>query len=141
MITVGNLDHAQAIAKAAGCVFNPAVNRVISRMRNGELLGGVIFQDYNVASISIHAAGFAPHWLNNNMLWVSFDYPFNQINVSKLIAPVPSRNRKAIEFDLKLGFKREARIADVFPGDDGDLLVLTMRREDCRWLKLKPRGA
>jgi RimJ/RimL family protein N-acetyltransferase len=139
MIAAGNIDHAYTIAKAAGCIFNPAVDRAISRTRDGKLLGGVIFQDYNIASISIHVAGFASHWLNNDMLWISFDYPFNQLGVTKLIAQVPSCNRKALEFDLKLGFKEEARIADIFP--DGDLLVLSMRREDCRWLKLKPRGA
>jgi RimJ/RimL family protein N-acetyltransferase len=74
------------------------------------------------------------------MLWISFSYPFEQLRVSKLIAQVPSRNRKALDFDLKLGFKQEAIVADIYP-DGEDLLILSMRREDCRWLKLKPRGA
>ena len=69
------------------------------------------------------------------MLWITFDYPFNQLGVKKLIGQVPSSNLKALEFDKKLGFKEEARISDVFP--DGDLIVLSMRREDCRWLKIR----
>jgi hypothetical protein len=140
MIETNNLEHARDISKAAPCTFNPATDHVVSRSRDGKLLGGVIFTGYTVASISIHVAGFAPRWINNNMLWISFNYPFEQLKVSKLIAQVPSRNRKALDFDLKLGFKQEAIVADLYP-DGEDLLILSMRREDCRWLKLKPRGA
>lgn len=139
MITTGNLDHARTIAEEVGTFFNPACDHVISRARDGKLLGGVIFTGFTGASISIHVAGFSPHWINNNMLWITFDYPFNQLKVSKLIGQVPSCNRKALDFDLKLGFKEEARIMDIYP--DGDLVILSMRRENCRWLKLKPRGA
>jgi len=139
MIAAGNHGHAYQIAKAAGCVFNPAVNHVISRTSQGNLAGGIIFQDYNIASVSIHAAGFEPRWLNNNMLWIAFNYPFEQLGVKKLVATVSSRNQRALDFNRKLGFKEEARISDIFP--DADLVVLAMRREDCRWLKLKPRGA
>jgi len=139
VIVAGNPEHGHAIAAGAGCIFNPACDRVIANARGEKLLGGVIYQGFKGASIGIHAAGFDPHWLSNDMLWISFSYPFEQLNVSKLIAQVPSSNRKALEFDLKLGFKEEARIADAFIG--ADLLVLTMRRENCRWLKLKPRGA
>lgn len=139
MIAAGNLEHAKLLAEEIGIYFNPACDHVISRARDGKLLGGVIFTGYTGASIAIHVAGLEPRWINNNMLWITFDYPFNQLRVSKLIGHVPSGNRKALDFDLKLGFKEEARITDIYP--DGDLIVLSMRREDCRWLKLKPRGA
>jgi RimJ/RimL family protein N-acetyltransferase len=72
------------------------------------------------------------------MIWVCFNYPFVQLGCSKLFGQVPASNRKALEFDLKLGFIEEARVKDVFP--DGDLIVIAMKREDCRWLKLKPRS-
>lgn len=141
MITSGNLEHAYAIARAAGANFNPAHDHSVSRSnRDGKLLGGIIFTSFTGASIAAHVAGFAPRWINNNMLWISFSYPFEQLNVVKVVAPVPSRNLRALDFNYKLGFKQEARIADIYP-DGEDLLILSMRREDCRWLKLKPRGA
>lgn len=135
MIISNNEQHGYVIASAAGCVFNKGVDQVISRVEDGKLLGGVIFTGYCGASICIHVAGFDPHWINKSMLWITFDYPFNQLGVKKLIGQVPSSNLKALEFDKKLGFKEEARISDVFP--DGDLIVLSMRREDCRWLKMR----
>lgn len=138
MITAGNLDHARAIAKEAGCFFNPECDHVISRSENGKLLGGVIFQGYTGASIGIHVGSFDPRWLNKDMLWIAFHYPFDQLGVQKLFGQIPSDNRKALDFNNKLGFKEEARIAGVFP--DADLVVMSMRREECRWLKRGSRG-
>lgn len=130
--------HGYAIASASGTSFNPVVDICIGRVVGDKLLGGVLFQNYTGSSIGIHVAGFADHWINRDMLWVCFHYPFVQLGCSKLFGQVPSTNSKALEFNLNLGFKEVARIEDVFP--DGDLIVLTMQREKCRWLKLKPRG-
>jgi len=138
MITTGNLAHAKQIATEAGCFFNPECDHVISREENGKLLGGVIFSGFTGASIGIHVAGFDPHWINKDMLWITFHYPFEQLAVDKLFGQIHSRNHKAIAFDTKLGFKEEARIAGVFP--DGDLIVMAMRREDCRWLNLRGKN-
>lgn len=139
MIVVGNVADGHTIASSAGCIFNPTRDHVISRRERGELFGGVIFKGYTGSSIAGHIAGIAPGWINRDMLWVMFDYPFVQLKCLKLLGEVPSRNLKALDFNFKLGFKVEARISDVFP--DGDLIILSMRREDCRWLTLRPRGA
>jgi RimJ/RimL family protein N-acetyltransferase len=138
VIGTGNISHANKIAAAAGCIFNPACDHVICRVENGKLLGGVIFQNFTGASIGIHVAGFDPHWINRDMLWITFNYPFEQLGVKKLVGQIHSGNHKAIAFDRKLGFKEEARIADIF--SDGDLIVMSMRREDCRWLRMREKS-
>jgi RimJ/RimL family protein N-acetyltransferase len=138
MISAGIEAHGRAIAKSAGTFFNPECDHVISRHENGKLLGGVIFTGFTGSSIGIHAAGFVPHWVNRDLLWITFHYPFEQLKVKKLIGQIPSGNRKALDFNENLGFKEEARIADVFP--DEDLVVMSMRREDCRWLNRGSRG-
>lgn len=138
MIEFSNIEHGYRIAKEAGCSFNPAIDQVISRVEDGVLLGGNIYQGYTGASIHLHMAGFRPNWANRDFLWVAFDYPFNQLGCKKVFGQVPEYNTRALEIDMKLGFKIEARIEDVFP--DGACLVLSLAREDCRWLNLKPRG-
>lgn len=138
MILFGNVEHGHTIAKEAGTHFNPACDVVISRVEDDQLYGGVIFTAFTGASIGIHMAGFTKHWVNLDMLWVAFDYPFNQLKVKTIFGQLPSCNLKALEVDLRLGFKEVTRIPDVFP--DGDLVVVAMRKEDCRWLKLRPRG-
>lgn len=138
MIVFNNEEYGHLIAQASGTAFNPAVDACIAREEDGVLLGGVIYQNYTGASIAMHVAGFDEHWVNIDMLWVCFHYPFVRLGCNKVFGQVPASNSKALEFDLKLGFKEVARIEDVFP--DGDLIVVAMKREDCRWLRLKPRG-
>jgi RimJ/RimL family protein N-acetyltransferase len=138
MIVFDNPLHGRAIAREANTVFNPEVDRCIARVEDGKLLGGVTYQGYTGASIHIHMAGFVPNWVSKDLLWVAFDYPFNQLGCRKVFGQVPETNTRALEIDQKLGFKIIAKIDDVFP--DGACYVLALAREDCRWLKLKPRG-
>jgi RimJ/RimL family protein N-acetyltransferase len=125
------------LAQAAGVVFNKDADTVLCRIERGELLGGVLFTDYTGSSINLHVAGLKPNWINNDMLWATFHYAFVQLGCKVIIGRVSSGNSRALEFDKKLGFSEVARIDDVFP--DGSLILLAMRREECRWLKLRPR--
>jgi RimJ/RimL family protein N-acetyltransferase len=139
MIVFNNTEFGHAIATAAGTHFNPAVDVSIGRVnKNGNLLGGVIYSGYTGASIGIHVAAFSDYWINKDMLWVTFHYPFVRLGCHKIFGQVPSYKTKTLEFDKKLGFIEEARIKDFFP--DGDLIVLSMKREDCRWLSIKPQN-
>ena len=138
MIFIDDLAHADRIARASGTVFNPRADHSISRTDDtGVLLGGVIYSGFTGESIGMHTAGFHPQWVNRDMLWVCFDYPFNQLGVNKIFGQVPAGNARALEFDKKLGFKEEAVVRGVFPGGE-DLVVLSMDRVDCRWLGLTP---
>lgn len=137
MIEFNNVQHGYTLATAAGVPFNPAVDVVISRTKSDVLLGGVILNGYTGTSMTAHIAGFDPRWVSQDMIWVVFNYIFVQLKCNKLFGQVAATNSKALEFDRKLGFKEEARIKEVFP--DGDLIVLAMKKEDCRWLRLKPR--
>lgn len=130
--------HGETIASHAGTSFNPAVDCCIANVRNDVMTGGTIYNNYTGVSITMHVAGFGASWASKDMLWVAFHYPFIQLGCSKVFAQIPEDNWKALEFDLKLGFKEEARIKDVFPS--GDLILLAMYREDCRWLKIKPQS-
>jgi hypothetical protein len=137
MLVVNNAEHGFRIAEAAGCSFNPFADQVIARQEQGVLWGGNIYTGYTGSSIHLHMAGFRHNWANREFLWTAFDYPFTQLKCNRVFGQVPESNTKALEIDLKLGFKIVARIDDVFP--DGACLVLSLAREDCRWLKLKPR--
>jgi hypothetical protein len=126
------------IAAKAGAIFNPAVDMCIARIEKGELYGGVIYTAYTKASMNIHMAGFRPNWCNKDMLWVAFHYPFVQLGVKKLFGQVGVHKPEILKIDLQLGFKEEARIKDVYP--EGDMVLLSMYREDCKWLSITPKN-
>jgi RimJ/RimL family protein N-acetyltransferase len=109
-----------------------------SRWKNGELMGGVVYQRYTHSSILMHVAAFMPNWLCRDFLWLAFHYPFVQLGVGRVFGLVHEKNDVALAFDRKLGFEIETRIKKVYP--DGDQIVLVMEREQCRWLKLTPKN-
>ena len=138
MIEIGNHVHAFKIAAAIPRPYNPAVDICFSRVTpEGNVLGGVIFDGFTGGCIFMHQAGFSKHWLTGNMLWMAFDYPFVQLGVNKVAGTINSSNQELLDFNLRLGFKEEARIRDAYL--PGDLIVLTMPKADCRWLKIKPK--
>jgi hypothetical protein len=98
-----------------------------------------VYTAYNPGgSIAMHMAGFCPNWISRDLIWVCFDYPFNQLNVRKIFGPVPSDNTKALDMNRRFGLVYELTVKDVFA--DADLIVLSMRRDQCKWLKITPRG-
>jgi RimJ/RimL family protein N-acetyltransferase len=130
-------ENVRTIAKSAGVHFNPECDVAVYRTLEEKLLGGVIFQGFTHASIEVHVAGFEPNWLNRDLLWVVFDYPFNQLGVSTVFSRIRESNPKALEFNLKIGFKVVHRIDGVFP--DGQCIVTSLTRDNCRWLNIRPR--
>jgi L-amino acid N-acyltransferase YncA len=123
-----------AIAAEAECIFNPAVDVVISRSETNGLRGGVVYQGYTGSSTEAHIAGWGPGWLSKDLLWIIFDYPFNQLSCTKVFLQIPTRNTKSLAFAAKLGFKEIARIDEVFP--DCDMSIMSLSRKDCRWLDI-----
>jgi hypothetical protein len=127
------------IAKRAGTTYNPLVDVNFCRVDDGEIVGGVVFTNYTGESISIHMAGWSKHWINRDLLYVAFDYPFVQLGVKRLFGMVPENNALAIEMNLKLGFNIVTRVEGVYPGDTA-CIVMRMDRENCRFLGVKPRS-
>ena len=138
MLIANNIEHGTVIAKEAGTFFNPACDHVIANVKNDRLLGGVIFTGYTGVSMALHCASFDVRWFDRDMCWMTFHYPFDQLGVRKITATIPSGNLKSLLFTKKLGFVEEVRIADIFP--DGDLVLVSMKRDDCRWLERGRRG-
>lgn len=101
----------------------------------GELIGGCMYDSWNGASICIHVAGEGRRWLDRNFLFHAFYYPFVHLGAKVLIGTVPEGNLDARRFDENLGFQLHTKIPDGHP--TGALFVYLMRREDCRWLKMK----
>ena len=106
--------------------------RCIGEVRDGQIIGVVGFDGYNGASVQMHVAG-SPGWVTRSILFAAFDYPFNRLKCKMVLGLVPSGNKEAIRFNERLGFQLENELHDAHP--DGALLLMTMRREECRFLE------
>jgi RimJ/RimL family protein N-acetyltransferase len=104
----------------------------------GDLIAGVIFDNYTRQNINLHVAAIGRRWMTKEFLCEVFRYPFIQLGVQRVTGLVPITNGRAVNFDLRLGFTHEGTMRAFLP-DGEDLLILGMLREECRWLNIGPK--
>jgi RimJ/RimL family protein N-acetyltransferase len=103
---------------------------------DGNLVAVVGFASFMPKACQMHIAAVDEvNWMSRDLLWAAFDYPFNKLGVSVILGQVCADNESALKLNRHLGFKVIAEIADAHM--DGDLVIMAMRREDCRWLDIK----
>ena len=107
----------------------------IGWLRPSGIVAGVVYEDWNGANVVCHIAGEGANWLNREYLWTIFDYPFNQLRAKRITVYVSQGNEKSLKFVKHLGFRLEAKLEDASP--TGCLHVFRMRRDECRWIKMK----
>jgi len=120
-------------ARASG-IYNPNGDAAIGLVEDGTIIAGVVYESYHPgASIAMHvAAEPGKRWATPHNLKVWFSYPFKQLGVNKVLAPVKQSNGPARRFNEHLGFTLETRVKGVCA--DGDLLIYSMDRAHCRFL-------
>ena len=111
-----------------------AGSQALGLEKDGELVAGVIYEGFNGHNVWMHVAG-APgkRWMTKLYLQTCFHYPFVTLGCSRISGYVEARNEVALAFDEHLGFKREAVLKGA-ASDGGDVVLLVMRREDCKYV-------
>lgn len=83
------------------------------------------------------ATDMTKKWMNRDYLWYVFYYPFEQLRLKKIICPIESTNEICCRFVEHIGFVLEATLKDAAP--KGDLLIYSMTKDQCKWLKLREK--
>jgi RimJ/RimL family protein N-acetyltransferase len=134
-VVTDNQEHLRGwITGVLGMQFSPYAT-FIGQEIDGEVKAVVAFDNILDKSCEMHTAAIVPNWISKDLLWACFDYPFNILKVKVILATVASTNTEALKLDRHLGFVDKAYIEDAHI--DGDLVILAMRVEDCRWLDMK----
>jgi RimJ/RimL family protein N-acetyltransferase len=101
--------------------------------KEGKLIGGIVFHEFNGSNFYIHVASDHPkRWVTREWLHSVFSYAFDVCKAKRITGIVPESNQVALNFDLSVGFEIEARLKDAHP--KGDMLVIKMTRETCKWI-------
>lgn len=114
--------------------FRPGYDRCITFTQEGKLMGGVLYTNYQIKSIQMHILILDKRVVTRRNLFVAFHYPFLALECAMVIGVLPSTNEEALDFDLRVGFEEKTRFEGAVP--DGDLVVLWMKRHQCKWLGL-----
>ena len=127
--------------KLMGCsTWTPEGKSALGELdEDGTPLWAAIYDHYEPSgSIQIHIAIDNPKTVTRQAIKQVFEYPFYQLGVKKVIGIVNSENTQALSFDLRLGFQIEHVIKDAY--DRGDMYILSMTPEQCRWIRGKNYG-
>lgn len=134
LITDQHARIADWVATRTGCDAHTWAGYVCFGLeRDGELRVGVVFEGFTGTSANIHAAAVNAHAFTRAFFEVVFGYAFNQLKLKRLTGLVSAKNAAALRFDRHLGFEDEAVLKDGC--EDGDVIVLVMRPETCRFLR------
>lgn len=85
-------------------------------------------------AVSMHFACDDPAAITRRFMNAAFEYPFKQLGLEYVLAPVNSTNQKILTFTRKTGFVEAMRLPDGHV-DGGDLILLKMNKSDCKWIK------
>jgi RimJ/RimL family protein N-acetyltransferase len=138
---VGNRGHSLIVFGDAVCHFVTretggeyfdGSGQGIGIERDGEIVCGVLFENYNGRSVQIHVAVKPGSRMTKEWLRTLFRYAFCELKVNKIIGVVDSTNPAALNFDRHIGFKDEAVIEGA--GRYGDLILLSMTKNNCKYL-------
>lgn len=125
-------EHYQWIAARASLILGPHFRALEALDGQGNILGMVGYDGWTPNSCSMHVAIENPIAVRR-LLARAFTTPF-RLGRNVLLASVLSTNEKSLKFAKHLGFRQKARIQDGW-SDGVDLLILELRRENCRWVK------
>lgn len=99
--------------------------------KDGEIVAATAYDFCNGKSIYTHIAINGP--VTKEWLRVIFEYPFQQLGCDVLIGLVSEANEKCRSLVKHMGFRLQCWIPDADPS--GALLIFTMRRKQCKYLK------
>jgi hypothetical protein len=103
---------------------------------DGNLVAVVGYCSFMPNACQMHIAAVDEvNWMSRDLLWAAFDYPFNVLGVKVILGQICGSNEDALKLNRHLGFKVVAEIPDAHM--DGDLVIMAMRKEDCRWLNIR----
>lgn len=137
MLTVGS-GVVEWVAKRTNEFGRFGTDIGIGWQRNGELVAGVAYGNWNGVNVECHIASDGTRrWMTREYLWAIFDYPFNRVGgtygAKRITVCVGEGNAASRRFVEHLGFKLEAKLAGAHP--TGDLLIFRLLKHECRWIK------
>lgn len=132
-ITTENQSKLRNWLSEVGKFEYPPETACIGQEKDGNLIAVLGYNNLTPNSCQIHVASTDVYWLNKDLLFAIFDYPFNKLGVKVILAPIYKGNVKSLNLCRKLGFEQVADIPYGHP--EGDLIVVAMKRNQCKWLQ------
>jgi RimJ/RimL family protein N-acetyltransferase len=122
------------VSQKTGGTWCEGRGQAIGKLVDGQLVAGVLYEDFNGANVVCHIAGEGK-WADRQFLAIIFDYPFNQMKVRRITVPVCGSNARSVKLVEHMGFVLESRLEQATL--DSDLLLYRLFKDECKYLRGK----
>jgi hypothetical protein len=103
-------------------------------VKGGRIVAGVTYERCNGFHVEASIAAVSGSaWADRRTLFDLFAYPFLQLGVEVVTVLVAMSNLESLNLATKLGFDPVAHLPFV-AWDGSPLVILQMKRDQCRWL-------
>lgn len=98
--------------------------------KDGAVLAGVVYHDYypDYGTVQVSLAAATPRWATRRTIGQLLAIPFERFGCHKIWSSILFSNRRALRFNLGIGFTREALLADYF-GMDNHAIVTSLTKQ------------
>jgi RimJ/RimL family protein N-acetyltransferase len=107
--------------------------QAIGCIKDNQIIAGVVFENQNKNAMWGHQRIISPP-TRQFWAWVA-DFIYIQAGCKRFSATVEASNEKAIKLNKHIGFEIEATLIDA--GHNGDLHIMTLWKDNCRFLNWK----
>jgi hypothetical protein len=125
----------QWLVDRVGCHLTPDAKGILVEDSAGRIRACAVFDWWTANAAQAHLAVDEPIALRT-LCAAAFPWFFDTIGYGVLLGFVQGANTRAIRLDKHLGFREVRRVVDGAAKGE-DLVILEMRRQDCRWLPRK----
>lgn len=131
--------HLGWIQERVGCALTPGATAIEAIDSAGRVLGMVVFDGWTPNAVQLHVAVDTP------AAWVAltrpmFQYVFEQAGREVLMGMVLGSNTKCLRLARGLGFRGSHRVKDGH-SKGVDLVMVEIRKNECRWLRPARKAA
>lgn len=124
-----------AVQKGAPCTD---MIQTIGLEKDGDLIAVAGYNCFSGSTCQQHLTIARGEKVIRKFVWFIYFYPFVQLGIKMLIAIMPEDNANIVRLAKNAGFIEKYRIDGDHP--DGDLILCTLKKSDCRFLNIKIKG-
>lgn len=133
MVRAASPESLRWIEARTGCVLTREARGIEAIDSRGVVRGQVAYDNWTENAVQAHMAVDTPvAW--RALVKPAFEYPFTQSGKSVIMGVIPAGNARSVHLAKRLGLRETYRVRDGWANGE-DLVVLEMRRDECRWLQ------
>lgn len=105
----------------------------IGIVKDNYLIGSVVYHRFRWPDVEMGIFTTDQSWCTRRVLRDIFSFAFKTMNCRRVTATADPANKAVLDFIERLGFAREGCLKNALP--TGDMLILGMQKDECRWIK------